>query len=393
MPKDLHNEPPEGGEWVSRYEAMLQGQKPIFLDLDAYEFVIYYYIHANEPIKARTACELAMETYPFSSELLVDYAHVLATCGENSSAMDVILKAESFFPYDVDLLVLKCTLWNHDGKHQEAIALLTEVEPMVEEKEKIYHTLASTLLLMEKKEEAIFWFKKSLGHEDAHPEMIRQQQRGDFAIWRNHVANFYAQSFEHAIGRGSHDQLAQLGVHFGQPGAASSEEFRACAGEQQFVAALRGGGGFLQGLHGSKRAVVLGAGDCLLSKKFVGAFCFDAGEIQLRDLRLPLGFHGGDLFLARAGFEFGELGGERVAAGAEFGRFEFNDGLTRRECVTFLREQLHDASAGAWGDAGFIHFDGAGDGVADVRFARGAERSHNNNADEEEDLGLHDGRG
>jgi len=73
-------------------------------------------------------------------------------------------------------------------------------------------------------------------------------------------------------------------------------------------------------------------------EEFVGAFGFDAGEVKLGNLRLPLGFRSGNLFLARAGFKFGELRRERVAVGAEFGRFEFNDRLPRREAIAFLRE-------------------------------------------------------
>ena len=105
MQRDFQSEN-EGKEWVQKYESMLKNQNAGFLDLDAYEYIIYHYVNQNEPAKARVACELAMETYPFSSELLLDYAHVLANCGENDTALEVVKKAEHFFPYDIDLIVL-----------------------------------------------------------------------------------------------------------------------------------------------------------------------------------------------------------------------------------------------------------------------------------------------
>lgn len=55
-------------------ESMLKNQNAGFLDLDAYEYVIYHYVNQNDLLKARVACGLAMETYPYSSELLLDYA-------------------------------------------------------------------------------------------------------------------------------------------------------------------------------------------------------------------------------------------------------------------------------------------------------------------------------
>jgi len=87
----------EGKEWVDRYENMLASKSPVFLDLDAWEYVIFHYVKSEQPTKARVACEMAMETYPFSADLLLDYAHVLANCGENATAMEVITKAEAFF--------------------------------------------------------------------------------------------------------------------------------------------------------------------------------------------------------------------------------------------------------------------------------------------------------
>jgi tetratricopeptide (TPR) repeat protein len=152
----------EGKAWLKQYELMLRNEHPGYLDLEAYEFIIYHYVNQNEPAKARAACEKAMETFPYSSELLLDYAHVLANCGENQSAMEMLRKAEPFFPYDIDLIVLKCTLLNFEGRHKEVLHYLTGLETVVEQKERLYHALASTFFQMESPEEAITWFRKSL---------------------------------------------------------------------------------------------------------------------------------------------------------------------------------------------------------------------------------------
>jgi len=161
MPKEFNNEK-EGSEWVKKYESMQATQRTEFLDLEAYEYIIFHYVSLNEPSKAKLVCEQAMDTFPYASELLLDYAHVLATCGDNKNAMEIVEKAEQFFPYDVDLIVLKCSLMNFEGRHKEAIHYITELEPIVEQKERLYHALANTFAQMENFEDAIFWFKKSL---------------------------------------------------------------------------------------------------------------------------------------------------------------------------------------------------------------------------------------
>ena len=62
MPKEFNSDK-EGTEWVRKYESMMANQKSEFLDLEAYEYIIFHYVTLNEPGKAKTACEQAMETY------------------------------------------------------------------------------------------------------------------------------------------------------------------------------------------------------------------------------------------------------------------------------------------------------------------------------------------
>ncbi|MFM9075512.1 MAG: hypothetical protein ACKORJ_08120, partial [Bacteroidota bacterium] len=56
-------------ELVKRYEAMLRNKERTFFDLDEFETIIDHYIEANKNKRALTAVELAVEQYPFSSEL------------------------------------------------------------------------------------------------------------------------------------------------------------------------------------------------------------------------------------------------------------------------------------------------------------------------------------
>jgi tetratricopeptide (TPR) repeat protein len=162
-------------KWVKEYESMRQGRGAGFLDPDAFESVIYHYVNSDQPEKAREACEFAMEMHPYHSELLLDYAHVLYSCGQTDQAMVAIKKAEPFFPHDVYLIVLKCTLLNLQGRHKEAIQFITQIDPhLVEKKEILYHILGGTFAQMGNNQEARYWFKKSLDIDPTNLDCLEE---------------------------------------------------------------------------------------------------------------------------------------------------------------------------------------------------------------------------
>lgn len=173
--KGKFQEDSEGKEWVERYESMLSCQKAVYMDLDAWEYIIFHYVQSDEPEKARMACETAMETFPHSAELLLDYAHVLATCGENASAMEALCKAEPFFPNDTDLIVLKCTLLNYEGRYPETLGCIrNSLELELEQKERIFHLMGSTLYQMGKVDDSFIWFRKALKLDPVYQECLEE---------------------------------------------------------------------------------------------------------------------------------------------------------------------------------------------------------------------------
>lgn len=173
--KGRFQEDSEGKEWLMRYEKMLSSKQSVYLDLDAWEYIIFHYVQAEEPLKARIACETAMETFPYSAELLLDYAHVLATCGDNASAMEALTKAEPFFPNDSDLIVLKCTLFNYEGRYPETLACIrASLETELEQKERIFHIMGSTLFQMGKVDDSLIWFRKALRLDPAYLECLEE---------------------------------------------------------------------------------------------------------------------------------------------------------------------------------------------------------------------------
>src|ERR1035438_1083992 len=117
---------------------------------------------------------------------------------------------------------------------------------------------------------------------------------------------------------------------------------------------------------------MLGVGDGLLGEQSIGALGVRPRLVGLGDPRFPVVFGGVDFVLARAGFEFGELGGGLIAFGAQFGGVEFDNRLAGLQGVSLGGEDLLHSAAVTRGGADLVGLNRAGD-TADARgIIRGA---------------------
>ena len=121
--------------------------------------------------------------------------------------------------------------------------------------------------------------------------------------------------------------------------------------------------------------VAFGFGDGFLLRTIPRRVRIRRGQFQFGDLSFPVFFCGGDLLLARPGFEFGQLRGRLVAAGRQFRGFQFDDNLAGLQRIAFLRENPFDSAAVARGDVDFIGFDRAGNGVGSESDCRRQQHS------------------
>lgn len=128
----------EDKEHVKRFEEHLKNKSNYFFELEAYENIIQYYIdHAKFP-KALKACEIAIEQYPFSIELMLDKAQVLSNLYQHDEALEIIEKAGNLQPNDPEILLLKGNILSLMGKFKEAIKEFENSLLFAEDKDEIY---------------------------------------------------------------------------------------------------------------------------------------------------------------------------------------------------------------------------------------------------------------
>src|SRR5207244_11959109 len=100
----------------------------------------------------------------------------------------------------------------------------------------------------------LVWFDETeprLGHIDAHPEVLRQNQRGNLAVRAEHVADFDAEHFKRAIAGRGDLHFAKLRVDLGEPGARLLNLLGARAFLELLVTLPSGFGAFFQSVRGA----------------------------------------------------------------------------------------------------------------------------------------------
>jgi hypothetical protein len=75
--QEFDEKQPNRRESVQRFERMLKNHEHPFFDLETYEQIVEHYIENGKWNRALQACELGLENYPYSVDLLLDKAHLL----------------------------------------------------------------------------------------------------------------------------------------------------------------------------------------------------------------------------------------------------------------------------------------------------------------------------
>src|SRR5258706_15198321 len=93
----------EEEELVRRFEENLRKNSSSFFDIDAFETIIDHYLETSKFKKALAAVNMAMDQFPFSTELISIKAQILSNLEEYDEALELLEKAKSLHPADVEI--------------------------------------------------------------------------------------------------------------------------------------------------------------------------------------------------------------------------------------------------------------------------------------------------
>ena len=175
MPKRFRKREEEE-ELIKRFESVLRKKTSDFFDVDAFEIIIEHYIALNKNAKALKAVEMAMEQYPFSSELVTLKAQIFSNLERFEEAEELLNNLRLVNPYDMDAMLNLGSVYSMQKKFDEAKELYTEALKTADELiDEIHFNLGLVYQAQENYEQAIAHFKQAidinLSHEGALYEL------------------------------------------------------------------------------------------------------------------------------------------------------------------------------------------------------------------------------
>ena len=111
----------EEEELIRSFEDILKRKSSGFFDLEAYETIIYHYLDRGKHKKSLVAVTMAMEQYPFSTELIAVKAQILSNLQRYEEALELLEQALNLHPTDLDILLSMGSIFSLQGLHEKGL--------------------------------------------------------------------------------------------------------------------------------------------------------------------------------------------------------------------------------------------------------------------------------
>ncbi|AWV99932.1 tetratricopeptide repeat protein [Arcticibacterium luteifluviistationis] len=161
---------------AKEFEAMVLNDESHYLNEDTYESLSEFYIEKSDWVLAKKACQLGLDQYPYSLELLLNRTQLHVNELEYEEGLELLDKAATFFPADTEILYMKGVINNLMGEHQTALELLERALLLSDQKDDIHFHLAQTFQNSGEFQKAAFHYKEAikLGYDNeiAYLELI-----------------------------------------------------------------------------------------------------------------------------------------------------------------------------------------------------------------------------
>jgi len=160
-------------ELLEQYQYAVRNNTPIFFDEESLELLIDHYEFMGDYTNAHQLCNIGIENHAFSSVFYLRKASLYLEQQELEKAENLIEKATSFNPNDIEIVFSKAQLCVAKGLHHEAIALLRhKLEDHIEAEEKsdLMLEIASIYEDIEKYDEVFNALKKALDYDNNNEE-------------------------------------------------------------------------------------------------------------------------------------------------------------------------------------------------------------------------------
>jgi tetratricopeptide (TPR) repeat protein len=159
---------------IIRFEKMLANNQNEYFDLIVLEQIIEYYLTENKIEKAFAACNLALEAYPFSLEVSLQKAQILANFAKFNEALSLLEDLSLMYPSDKDINFLKGNILLLNENFADAIEIFEDLKTIYTEKEDVLMRLGEAHQKLGKYEMAAPCYLEALSINDQNQEIYNE---------------------------------------------------------------------------------------------------------------------------------------------------------------------------------------------------------------------------
>jgi tetratricopeptide (TPR) repeat protein len=124
-------------ELINQYLNLKHGKSHSFLEEDAFERIIDYYDDKDDVAEAMEAAEIALEQFPYSSNLMIKKADLLLATRKYQEALDILETAGLYDSSDLNLYILKTDAYLALDQQSKAVELLESALGLFEGDERL----------------------------------------------------------------------------------------------------------------------------------------------------------------------------------------------------------------------------------------------------------------
>lgn len=147
---------------VKLFEEHLRNKTSFFFEIEQFEEIINYYSVHNELKKALSACQRAQSQFPYSVDILLLKAQALSSLDQDKEALAALDLAESIQPNESEIFMLRGSIFSIIGNYSNAIEEYEKAIDLSEHKDEVYHHLGLAYQDLEDYEKAIEYLKMSI---------------------------------------------------------------------------------------------------------------------------------------------------------------------------------------------------------------------------------------
>lgn len=113
-------------ELLRRYEKVKSGEASFMMQEEEFEQIIEYYFQGSVEEQALLACDIALTYYPFSVDILLLKAEILTQAQKYGQALIVLDEIDQLDQTSLDAVLLRADVYLSQYKYDQAAALLEE---------------------------------------------------------------------------------------------------------------------------------------------------------------------------------------------------------------------------------------------------------------------------